>query len=93
MYLNTDIKFNDLKSIQYVLLYTCIFKKTFLGVKVSYLQHKVASPEVGNGPREAGPAPHKPEEQGPLVVRELLHHLPEPIHQRRCGVHPFVGRH
>ena len=66
---------------------------TFLGVKVSYLQHKVTSPEVGNGPGEAGPAPHKPEEQGSLVVRELLHHLPEPIHQWRCGVHPFVGRH
>lgn len=51
-------------------------------VLVQHLQHKVTSPEIGNSPGQPRPSPHEPQEQGSLLIRKLLHDVPEPSDQR-----------
>ena len=52
----------------------------------NYLKNKISTPEIGDGPRESGSTPNEPEEEGSLGRAELLHHVPEPQHQRSCWV-------
>lgn len=58
-----------------------------------HLDDEVSAPEVGDGPRQPGAAPHEAQEEGALGVGKGLHHLPEPLDQGRRRLHPFVGRH
>ncbi len=48
----------------------------------SDLQDKVPPSEVGDGPGQASPAPDEAQEERALRRAQLLHHLPEPLHQR-----------
>ena len=56
-------------------------------VLIQDLQHEVSSSEVGNVARQPGPAPHEPQEEGPLAGRERLQDLPEPADQRTCHLY------
>ena len=60
---------------------------------LAYLDDKVTSAEVGDSARQSRAAPDEAQEQRPLGVGELLHHLPEPLHQRRRRIDAFVRRH
>lgn len=57
----------------------------------SHLHDKVPAPEVGDGARQPRATPDEPEEERPLRVGEGLHHLPEPLDERRGRLHPLVG--
>ena len=57
-----------------------------------YLQDEIPSSEVGDGSWESGSAPHEPEEQGALIVGELLHDVPEPADERGARVNSLVRR-
>lgn len=57
----------------------------------SHLHDKVPAPEVGDGARQPRATPDEPEEERPLRVGERLHHLPEPLDERRGRLHPLVG--
>lgn len=62
-------------------------------VSSSYLHNKVSPTEVSDGARQACATPDEPQEQRPLRVGEGLHHLPEPLNERRRRLHSLVGGH
>lgn len=59
----------------------------------THLYNEIPPTEVSDGARQACAAPDEPQEQRPLCVGERLHHFPEPLDERRCRLHPFVGGH
>lgn len=56
----------------------------------TYLHNKIPSAEVGDGAGQPRASPDEPQEKRPLCVGEGLHHLPEPLDERRRRLHPLV---
>ena len=70
----------------------CFFQWTIHDIHFVYLQDEVPSSEVGDGSWKTGSPPHEPEEQGALIVGELLHNVPEPVDERGTRVDSLVRR-
>lgn len=60
---------------------------------ITNLHDKVSSAEVRDGPGEARAPPDEAQEERTLCVGEGLHHLPEPLDERRRRLHALVGGH
>lgn len=59
----------------------------------SYLHNEISPAEVSDGARQTCATPDEPQEERPLCVGERLHHLPEPLDERRRRLHSLVSGH
>lgn len=57
----------------------------------TYLENEVPAAEVRDRPGQPRPPPSEAQEEGALLIREFLHHLPEPLDEGGACVDPLVA--
>lgn len=55
-------------------------------ILVQDLYDEIATSKVGYGTGQSRPTPHESEEEGAFLIREVFHHLPEPLYERGAAV-------